>query len=161
MDCSLPGSSAHGIFQARTLGVLPFPSPNAQKDQGKNCLGQDLIPCLPHSEVYNFSPFYILTIACTHGLGHLLGGWLCDVTLLWLPVEGHSLFREPVQYHRWVYRFHTFLFQILALHLASWGTLANHFSSVSQFPQPHLLYRSFMKLGWVSEYNAIRGTLGT
>ena len=26
MDCSLPGSSIHGIFQARILGGLPFPS---------------------------------------------------------------------------------------------------------------------------------------
>ena len=83
------------------------------------------------------------------------------MTLLGLPVEGHSLFREPVKYHRRVCRFHTFLFQVLALYLASWGTLANHFSSVSQFPQPHLLYKSFMKLGWVAEYNASRGTLGT
>ena len=27
MDCSLPGSSVHGISQARILGGLPFPSP--------------------------------------------------------------------------------------------------------------------------------------
>ena len=27
MDCSLPGSSIHGIFQARILDGLPFPSP--------------------------------------------------------------------------------------------------------------------------------------
>ena len=27
MDCSLPGSSNHGIFQARLLDRLPFPSP--------------------------------------------------------------------------------------------------------------------------------------
>ena len=27
MDCSLPGSSAHRIFQARILGGLPFSSP--------------------------------------------------------------------------------------------------------------------------------------
>ena len=27
MDCSPPGSSVHGIFQARTLEWLPFPSP--------------------------------------------------------------------------------------------------------------------------------------
>ena len=28
MDCSLPGSSAHGIFQARVLGGVPLPPPN-------------------------------------------------------------------------------------------------------------------------------------
>ena len=27
MDCSLPGSSIHGIFQARVLEGVPFPSP--------------------------------------------------------------------------------------------------------------------------------------
>ena len=27
LDCSLPGSSVHGIFQARILGGLPFHSP--------------------------------------------------------------------------------------------------------------------------------------
>ena len=27
MDCTLPGCSAHGIFQARKLGGLPFPTP--------------------------------------------------------------------------------------------------------------------------------------
>ena len=27
MDCSLPGSSVHGIFQARVLGWVPLPSP--------------------------------------------------------------------------------------------------------------------------------------
>ena len=28
-DCSLPGSSAHGIFQARVLSRVPLPSPNS------------------------------------------------------------------------------------------------------------------------------------
>ena len=27
MDCSLPGSSTHGIFQARVLEWVPLPSP--------------------------------------------------------------------------------------------------------------------------------------
>ena len=27
MDCSLPGSSTHGIFQARVLSGVPLPSP--------------------------------------------------------------------------------------------------------------------------------------
>ena len=31
MDCSLPGSSVHGIFQARVLewGVIAFPTPDS------------------------------------------------------------------------------------------------------------------------------------
>ena len=28
MDCHLPGSSVHGIFQARVLEWVPLPSPN-------------------------------------------------------------------------------------------------------------------------------------
>ena len=31
MDCSLPGSSVHGIFQARVLEWVPLPSPPHQK----------------------------------------------------------------------------------------------------------------------------------
>ena len=34
MDCSLPGSSVHGIFQARTLEWLPFPSPGDLPNPG-------------------------------------------------------------------------------------------------------------------------------
>ena len=34
MDCSLPGSSVHGIFQARRLDGLPFPSPGDLPDPG-------------------------------------------------------------------------------------------------------------------------------
>ena len=31
-DCSLPGSSVHGIFQTRILEWLPFPSPGELSD---------------------------------------------------------------------------------------------------------------------------------
>ena len=34
MDCSLPGSSVHGIFQARILEWVPFPSPGDLPDPG-------------------------------------------------------------------------------------------------------------------------------
>ena len=34
MDCSLPGSSVHGILQARILEWLPFPSPGDLPDPG-------------------------------------------------------------------------------------------------------------------------------
>ena len=34
MDCSLPGSSIHGIFQAIVLEWLPFPSPADLPDPG-------------------------------------------------------------------------------------------------------------------------------
>ena len=34
MDCRLPGSSVHGIFQARNWSGLPFPSPGDLPDLG-------------------------------------------------------------------------------------------------------------------------------
>ena len=35
MDCSLPGSSVHGIFPGKSTGVLlPFPSPGDPSDPG-------------------------------------------------------------------------------------------------------------------------------
>ena len=34
MDGSLPGSMVHGIFQARILGGLPFPSPGDLPNPG-------------------------------------------------------------------------------------------------------------------------------
>ena len=34
MDCSPPGSSVHGISQARILSGLPFPSPGNLTDSG-------------------------------------------------------------------------------------------------------------------------------
>ena len=34
MDCSLPGSSVHGIFQARIMEGLPFPPPGNLPDPG-------------------------------------------------------------------------------------------------------------------------------
>ena len=36
MDCSLPGFSIHGIFQARVLSGLPFPSPGDLPDPGSS-----------------------------------------------------------------------------------------------------------------------------
>ena len=41
VDCSLPGSSVHGIFLARILERLPFLPPGIILTQGPN-------PCLPH-----------------------------------------------------------------------------------------------------------------
>ena len=36
LDCSPPGSSVHGIFQARVWGGLPFPSPEDHPDPVNN-----------------------------------------------------------------------------------------------------------------------------
>ena len=35
MDCSSPGSSVHGILQAKNWSGLPFPSPNDVFDKNK------------------------------------------------------------------------------------------------------------------------------
>ena len=34
MDCSLPGSSVHGIFQQQYWSALPFPSPGDLPEPG-------------------------------------------------------------------------------------------------------------------------------
>ena len=51
MDCSLPGSSVRGIFQARVLGGLPFPSPgdlpNPGIEPGSPTLQADALPSEP------------------------------------------------------------------------------------------------------------------
>ena len=51
MDCNLPGSSVHGIFQARILEWLPFPSPGDLPDggiePGSPALQADSLPTEP------------------------------------------------------------------------------------------------------------------
>ena len=51
MNYSLPGSSAHGIFQARVLDGLPFPSPGDLPNQGikpgSPALQADALPSEP------------------------------------------------------------------------------------------------------------------
>ena len=51
MDCSLPGSSVHGIFQAKVLEWLPFPSPgdlpNSGVEPGSPTLQADTLPSEP------------------------------------------------------------------------------------------------------------------
>ena len=51
MDCRLPGSSIHGIFQAKVLGGFPFPSPGDLPDPGiepgSPALQEDALPSEP------------------------------------------------------------------------------------------------------------------
>ena len=51
MDCSLPGSSVRGIFQARVLSGVPFPSPGDIPDPGieprSPALQADTLPSKP------------------------------------------------------------------------------------------------------------------
>ena len=62
MDCSLPGSSVHGIFQARALEQVPSPSPvNATVYSilygnlafGANWKGKNLDKLVPHELTKN------------------------------------------------------------------------------------------------------------
>ena len=58
MDCSLPGSSVHGILQARILEWVAFPSPNSSvaKKSACNAGDPDSIPGLgiPSGEVIGY-----------------------------------------------------------------------------------------------------------
>ena len=55
MDCSLPGSSVHGIFQARLLEWVAFPSPEDLPDPGIKLgsltLRTDSLPSEPPEKV--------------------------------------------------------------------------------------------------------------
>ena len=75
VDCSLPGSSVHGIFQARIWSGLPFPSPGDLPDPG-------IKPVSPASagRFFNTEPF---------------GGPNCSVTCYSvLPESRLSFFRD-------------------------------------------------------------------
>ena len=58
MDCSPPESSFHGVFQARILSGLPFPSPGDLPDPGIEpgslALQADSLPSEPPSILYGY-----------------------------------------------------------------------------------------------------------
>ena len=61
MDCSPPGSSIHGIFQARVLSGLPFPSPGDLPNPGitpeSPALQTDALPSEPPGKPKNNHSF--------------------------------------------------------------------------------------------------------
>ena len=63
MDCSLPGSSIHGIFQARVLKAtgVPLPSPTQSAVSQK---GKDKHRILTHMYIYMESREVVLMILC-------------------------------------------------------------------------------------------------
>ena len=77
MDCSPPGSSVHGILQARILGwvAISFPRGSSQP-QGSN-------PCLPHwqADALPLSHQGSLKPRCTTPV---------NLTLYFLPTESHK-----------------------------------------------------------------------
>ena len=60
MDCSPPGSSVHGILQARYLSGLPFPSPGDLSKLGIEPRSPELqVDSLPLSHQGNSADMYI------------------------------------------------------------------------------------------------------
>ena len=59
--CSLPGSSLHGVLQARILGWMPFPSPGDLLNQG---LELGLLHCrqILYHLSHKGSPSYMLSV---------------------------------------------------------------------------------------------------
>ena len=64
MDCSLPGSSVHGIFQATIVEWLPFPTPGIFPTQGSN-------PRLLHLLHWQWVLYHLGSPLCL-----LLGKWM-------------------------------------------------------------------------------------
>ena len=65
MDCSLPGSSVHGIFQARVLEWAPLPSPTGRENMTKHWLWNHIIldsilACSPGT----YSVAWVLELSC-------------------------------------------------------------------------------------------------
>ena len=50
MGCSPPGSSVHGIVQARTLEWLPFLTPGDHPDQGRDQTRISCVSCISYTE---------------------------------------------------------------------------------------------------------------
>ena len=77
MDCSLPGSSNHGIFQARVLGWVPSPSPpeNTEMETNDYNSGGEVFCCcccLAHTVILVLSPGIELMLPAlgAHSLNH-------------------------------------------------------------------------------------------
>ena len=69
MDCSLPGSSIHGIFQARVLewGAIAFSITYINKSQWKQvpqCPDPQCWQCIASYNIHSFDTFWVSTIVC-------------------------------------------------------------------------------------------------
>ena len=74
MDCSLPGSSIHGIFQARVLewGAIAFSECNCRHF----LTGRYLLPTTAHGWVLMFSTLLLLHTCCGESKGLRLRGFI-------------------------------------------------------------------------------------
>ena len=68
IDCSPPGSSVHGIFQARIWSGLPFPSPgdlpNPEIEPGSPTLEADALTSEPPGNLVVVNYKYISKVNC-------------------------------------------------------------------------------------------------
>ena len=97
MDCSLPGSSIHGIFQARILELLPFPMQGIFPTQG---LKPDLMfPSLARGFFYHYATWEAPTKK-NESIQNLLKR-NAFVRVLYMPIPRylqeipHQLYKKP------------------------------------------------------------------
>ena len=104
MDCSLPGSSIHGIFPARKWSGLPLPSPLLWLELPKllNSSGESGHPCLIPGFTGNAFSFLPLRIMFAVGLlymAFIMLRYVPSVPALWRfsePGNGDSTRKGPV-----------------------------------------------------------------
>ena len=78
MDCSLPGSSVHGIFQARVLSGVPLSSPYGPVSGDKHCL---------YSQIPSFASFFFSYKAHWTQMKHHTKDYMWSLTAPLLYVE--------------------------------------------------------------------------
>ena len=78
MDCSLPGSSVHGILQTRILEGLPFPSPWDLPDPGIEPKSRTLT-----SRLFTTEP--LEKPICNHAFIHICGCFVCRLKVQLFP----------------------------------------------------------------------------
>ena len=114
MDFSLPGSSVHGIFQARYWSGLPFPSPRALPDPGiehrSPTLQVDTSPSEPpRKPSYHNAQFNVINSPPLADFfhGYLVfqcdgkwGMWL-ELRLIFIPRDSFSAFLNTLLSSYW------------------------------------------------------------
>ena len=107
VDCSPPGSSVHGTFQARILGWLPFPPPGGPPDPET----EPVSPCTA-GRFFNAEPLGAFCVSQCPGLTARNGGMFVGSQVLgsksvgswrefWLQVALRGLYAEGSLFPPW------------------------------------------------------------